>query len=1465
MKETKGLMWGALRVLALVVLLCLAVIAAASNPPGALGLHTATEGSAGSAAAALEVLPASGSVGAMFGIAGSGFQATEVTTLTINGPDGYSGASTVTVDNEGAFVLFWDSSHEPPGSYELTASGGAGSTAEASWDVRPGVLCGESDGFDASALDPAWSWVREDQSHWSLSAQPGALRIQTQAGTLTGAANDQRNLLLRQAPSGNYRLTVQLEVHADQDYQHAGVYLFQDDDHYVRLARGQSSHGVGQGVAFSVEAGGAYTATGTADAASVVYLKLGKQGDVYRGFHSRDGVLWRLVGQRQVAGLNPSQVGLSAANGNAPFATEIAADFEWLRVDELCGGVWLPVVLRAYAPVGRLLINEVMPEPGAGGSEWVELINVGPGPLDLGGHQVSDEDGHVYTIPEALPEVPMQGLVLIRFDGQGAGADDYDLGDKVAVLHSPSGLVDVFEDEGDQVAVYGGTPYGPETIVAFMAYGQHAGEDAANAAQARLWGRLWFVRRYLGLGLAPSDGGPDLSDYSLGLFPGSRVNIPRRWVRYTATESTPGAANPVPAPYFRNPPNGITTTDHQIPFGWSPVLGAVGYRLEVDDDPAFGSPALAVDVAGRIYVPTAPLPDGTFYFRAKTRLADGRESGWSASEQVTFISVAGPASPTSRVELGVTPQLQHKDSRMLCLEGCPRFNVTRWDSAHETDGDWVVGNADPVLISPHDTKYCTRASISMMADYFGGHLSQDRISYYQHSDRGPEGDLDHGSGMWPCESGTQDGTKCALAWALNDAVLISSRGKPTFDQVQDWIDMNRPIVIVEDWDQHTVVLDGYDTNGELAHRVDPWTSSASWVSWNGWVVSEYHVPPVGASARFDEASFSMDSDGDGITDFDEVNRFCTSPDDPDTDNDGIEDKVEIAAYVFAEDGLWEYREAADWETPPDGYRMECDVDNDGDTFPDGCEDSNHNGIFEPDLYETSNFDDDERTGCPELQVQPTVLDFGLNADTRTFEVVNAGGGGLAWEASSLPAWLSLSPDRHVTGPMARTDVEAVLDRSAVGGGKFDSFAIESDYGSLEIAVGAGADSDPPTVDSVSPTEPEPIWEAGCAGASTLDVEARVSDVGSGLDYVQLVFEEVGGQGGSGVPMELVRTPTSVRYEGVLGPVSGGSYEYWVLAADMAGSTSESDYYRIDVYECDPPQISTPDATPGELYLAPCRDGRLTVEVSVSDATGVDTVWLGYTIPAISPERQSVTMDPVGGDSYQATIGPFYTAGTLHFWVSAADTYGALAQTDEQTVEILACEGPTIGAVGQDVDEVTMPPCQPDQVMVFADPVTDDRALESVELWLRGPGDVGWNSGIPMQRRSGTDRWELAVGPLAEAGTWEWKVVARNQIGGQSESEISSTDVLTCGAEPPRFLGVHPDEQYLFLEPCTPDSTTIWAELAADFPLDQVNLLWSYGSDSGWWSVWSVVPMQFSDSTGEYGAGIGPLDAAGSIQ
>ncbi len=652
-----------------------------------------------------------------------------------------------------------------------------------------------------------------------------------------------------------------------------------------------------------------------------------------------------------------------------------------------------PVVAAAQAGNTPIIINEVLPKPQEGDYEWVELYPdyhvvylplvlksssggavsagvsrltasgsaavVGLVDIDISGWQVTDGDGNTYTVPDALPAVLPDGYVLIYFDGQGATADDYDFSDGVAVLHTPAGLVDIFDDQADQVALYSDSG-----IVDFVAYGDAAGDDDETAVAAGIWSDELYTGPTVQIpgGEVLEQGG------SIGLYPGEDNNALDDWTIYRPGETTPGAPNPAPAPCFHTPPDGIHTTDHRIPFGWSNVADAVGYHFQLAITTTFDSPTISEVLTTTVFIPATDLDDGTYYYRVRAEHTDGSFSAYSAVGEVTIFTVVGGGGEVGVQVvnlLGVTPQLQHKDSLMLCVDGHHRTGQDRWDSAHEDDGDWVAGNGNAIRSNAHDENYCTRASISVIVDYHGGSLSQDRISYYKYDGGPPEGDLGHGLGLWPdelCTWGTGTaGDDDVFTWAMNGGTIDCGQGKPTFTQVRDWIDAGRPLLVVENNDRHSVVLDGYDTDGNLAHRVDPWTATGSWVSYATWNITEYYCPEVN-TPRSDEASFSADSDGDGVTDFDEINRFDTSSSDPDSDDDGVNDKWDLYEVYFNAAGNHAPKTAgADMDG--DGLRKEVDPDNDGGGSVDGCEDTNRNGKYEPGLGETSNFNLSQEKRC----------------------------------------------------------------------------------------------------------------------------------------------------------------------------------------------------------------------------------------------------------------------------------------------------------------------------------------------------------------------------------------------------------------------------------------------------------------------------------------------------------------------
>ena len=88
------------------------------------------------------------------------------------------------------------------------------------------------DYFDSTTLDPRWSWVREDPTHWSLTERLGYLRITTQRGDLYQTNNDGKNLLLTPAPSGDFEVTTRVTINPSTNWQSARLFIYQDDDNH---------------------------------------------------------------------------------------------------------------------------------------------------------------------------------------------------------------------------------------------------------------------------------------------------------------------------------------------------------------------------------------------------------------------------------------------------------------------------------------------------------------------------------------------------------------------------------------------------------------------------------------------------------------------------------------------------------------------------------------------------------------------------------------------------------------------------------------------------------------------------------------------------------------------------------------------------------------------------------------------------------------------------------------------------------------------------------------------------------------------------------------------------------------------------------------------------------------------------------------------------------------------------------
>jgi len=643
-----------------------------------------------------------------------------------------------------------------------------------------------------------------------------------------------------------------------------------------------------------------------------------------------------------------------------------------------------------------LLINKVMFNPVEGDYEWVEIKNNGPDPIDISGYFLTDEDDNWYEIPDALPPMPADSFVIVIFDGAGLGEDDYDFSDNVAILHSQAGLIDIFEDDFDQVALYKkdqfqytylplimggyGNLYSPttspksltnsisnKTIIGFMAWGAPPTLDAANAENAGLWNSSWFVSLSIGLGI---ENPIDTENISLGLLPNSIQGFLDDWVVFQTSEVTFGFDNVAPVISWFYPADGALVDGATFAISWNSIDKALNYHFQLDDTVEFLSPLVDVNLVEPSYISASPLVDGVYFWRVQVTVSEVT-SEWSAYHDVETIDLNILSAfnqeivdgINSSVLLPVTWQLQHKDTNMLCLDGDNEFGSYAWDSEHASRGT-------------HGKMYCARATMAMMASYYGSNLSQDRISYKIFGNGKPEGDLGHNIGV------SAEDIDQIVNWSLGMSIPRHT-GKPSFENIKSWIDNDQPIYSVIPG--HARLINGYReinlgwTTLKFIHLLDPWDRE-KWVSYSNDNIIMYWLGPSGQNGapsvlmEEDEDSDGIpdtmdDSDGDGIVDFDERYRFGTSVSNPDSDYDSVTEKLDIREYLFDNDGNYRHLNP---DIDRDGLRKELDWDNDNGGSPDGCEDYNHNGKWEPGLGETDNLNGNYERRCaiPTLQSPP---------------------------------------------------------------------------------------------------------------------------------------------------------------------------------------------------------------------------------------------------------------------------------------------------------------------------------------------------------------------------------------------------------------------------------------------------------------------------------------------------------------
>lgn len=694
------------------------------------------------------------------------------------------------------------------------------------------------------------------------------------------------------------------------------------------------------------------------------------------------------------------------ANIGFPYLSEVSpfssgGNPAWVEIGMQLNQLFLPLVSKTAA-------TSAQAEAVAGASSATALPS-----YSLSGWQVSDEDGNNYTIPPALAPMPANAILVILFDGLGPAGDDYDFSDGVATLHSPSGMTGIFEPAGDQAALYRGATHTSSTLADFLAWGQPAGSDEANALGAGLWSADAFLSFDPGFGAGgvPS---PNQPDQTFGVWQNGKAASPTDWASYTSGQSSKGELNPPPTPMGSTVADGAVIAGETFGVAWAGVYGALGYQFELAATPAFTSLLVSLTTGYPGWSSPTPMPDGAYYWRVRTVTSKGN-SAYLGPLQIISKLIDAPvlnSSPQPAAVSAVTVTLlsnaqyriQRKDTTMLDIGGGPGnmdannnpVGSTRFGDANRWDGPHLDGNGAALFSwNGYDNWYCVRASTAMLDTFYGGNLSEDRISYHiweewatangGNSTTGkPEGDMGFRQGFGSYSSHLE-----SLQWALGATVIGTSycptnvsgvytcttggAAPITWPTVKALLDSGKPFMSINKNNAHARVVDGYRIladNSQWVRILDPvpdncnpecGTSGIRWEAFDTFKEDNERTYAVNGStsARSDEASIGQDTDGDGVNDFDEIVRFHTDPLNPDSDLDWVNDKSDIAEYVFNNVGSYKPRSP---DINSNTVRKELDWDNDSDGAPDGCEDVNGDGVL-ANSGETNNFSAASKQSC----------------------------------------------------------------------------------------------------------------------------------------------------------------------------------------------------------------------------------------------------------------------------------------------------------------------------------------------------------------------------------------------------------------------------------------------------------------------------------------------------------------------
>ncbi|PKM99725.1 MAG: hypothetical protein CVU78_04835, partial [Elusimicrobia bacterium HGW-Elusimicrobia-2] len=192
----------------------------------------------------------------------------------------------------------------------------------------------ERDNFNQLELSDNWRWQRGNTENRSLTEERESLIIYTANGSLQGAENSQENILLRNMPVyGNMVVETKSEFNPEYEGQEAGIYIYQNDDNYIKLVKTERDNK--NYVAAAMEKNGQYSESVSIEEfyEKDIYLRIRREETNYRLYYSTNGLSWFKTGEFDAAGMT-AEAGIGACNGIEAIASgaRTAAKFDYFSL-----------------------------------------------------------------------------------------------------------------------------------------------------------------------------------------------------------------------------------------------------------------------------------------------------------------------------------------------------------------------------------------------------------------------------------------------------------------------------------------------------------------------------------------------------------------------------------------------------------------------------------------------------------------------------------------------------------------------------------------------------------------------------------------------------------------------------------------------------------------------------------------------------------------------------------------------------------------------------------------------------------------------------------------------------------------------------------------------------------------------------------------------------------------------------